>query len=335
MKFKKAGCLLLVTTMVVGLVGCGAGKKEAKYCYYFPAAHAYADTTSTYAKEFAEENNLDLRVMIGADWEQETQDTNMRALVADGYTSIMAYPSTDGAAGLFDELQTAGDVNIITYGGVTSEETERFGVATDVEAAAYQACEDVIDAIGGSGGILDVLELLNDTNTLKRQKGINDCIADHPGAEIVQEVAGIGSVDEGVEKISSALAANVDKIDGIVTTGNQASSAAVQVMDDYYQRNPDAKKIVLITIDTPNDVMEGLDKGIVYGTIAQNEKAHVVVPLTILKMMNEGYKKQEGTFFIDTGCVLVTKENVDTYQDDLDAITDQILEELPEKYLTK
>lgn len=266
----------MATTMVAGMAGCGAGKKEDKYCYYFPAAHTYADTTSKFAEEFAKENNIDLRVMIGADWEQETQDTNMRALVADGYTSIMAYPSTDGAAGLFDELQTAGDVNVVTYGGVTSEETERFGVATDVEAAAYQACEDVIEAIGGSGGILDVLEILNDTNTLKRQKGINDCIADHPGAELVQEVAGIGSIDEGVEKISSALAANVDSIDGIVTTGNQASSAAVQVMDDYYQRNPDAKKIVLITIDTPADVMEGLDKGIVYGTIAQNEKAHVV-----------------------------------------------------------
>lgn len=325
----------MATTMVAGMAGCGAGKKEDKYCYYFPAAHTYADTTSKFAEEFAKENNMDLRVMIGADWEQETQDTNMRALVADGYTSIMAYPSTDGAAGLFDELQTAGDVNVVTYGGVTSEETEHFGVATDVEAAAYQACKDVIEAIGGSGGILDVLEILNDTNTLKRQKGINDCIADHPGAELVQKVAGIGSVDEGVEKISSALAANVDSIDGIVTTGNQASSAAVQVMDDYYQRNPDAKKIVLITIDTPADVMEGLDKGIVYGTIAQNEKAHVVVPLTILKMMNEGYKKVDGTFFIDTGCVLVTEENKDSYQDDLDAITEQILKDLPEKYLTK
>lgn len=60
-----------------------------------------------------------------------------------------------------------------------------------------------------------------------------------------------------------------------------------------------------------------------------------VVPLTILKMMNEGYKKVDGTFFIDTGCVLVTEENKDSYQDDLDAITEQILKDLPEKYLTK
>lgn len=60
-----------------------------------------------------------------------------------------------------------------------------------------------------------------------------------------------------------------------------------------------------------------------------------VVPLTILKMMNEGCKKVDGTFFIDTGCVLVTEENKDSYQDDLDAITEQILKDLPEKYLTK
>ncbi|MBQ8305086.1 MAG: substrate-binding domain-containing protein [Blautia sp.] len=334
---KRVMSAVMAAALTAGLfsVNTTAFADDNKYCYYFPAAHAYADESSKAAQEYADENGLDFKVFIGSDWEQETQDTNMRALVADGYTSILAYPSTDGAAGLFEELQEAAGANIITYGGVTTQETERFGCATDVEAAAYEACADVIEAIGGEGGVLDVLEQLNDTNTLKRQKGINQCIEDHPGAELVQEVAGINNVEEGVEKISAALAANADKIDGIVTTGNQASSAAVQVMNDYYDRNPDAKKIVLITIDTPNDVMEGIESGVVYGTIAQNVNAHVQVPLKILMMLNDGWTKREGTFFIDTGCVLVTKENVDSYQEDLDKVTERIFEEIPELYLEK
>lgn len=250
--------------------------------------------------------------LFGADWEQATQDNNMRTLVADGYTSFLAYPTTDGASGLFDELAEFG-VNIITYGASTSAQTELISAGTDVEAAAYQACEETINAMGGEGGILNVLEVLTDTNTLKRQKGVNDCIDAHEGVELVQEVAGINSIEEGVEKISSALAANSDTINGIVCTGNQSSSAAVQVLNDYYERNPEAEKIYLVTIDTPEDVVEGIKSGVVYGTIAQNTRAHGQLPLAILKLLNEGYTKQDGVFFIDTGCVLATAENLETY----------------------
>ena len=77
--------------------------------------------------------------MVGADWEQSTQDTNMRTLVADGYNAISVYPTSDGAAGLYEELEQQG-VNIVGYGASTSEESELFCVATDVEAAAYTAC---------------------------------------------------------------------------------------------------------------------------------------------------------------------------------------------------
>lgn len=332
-KFYAGLAVAMSAVMTLGMA-VTANAADHKYCFYFPAAHAYGDETSKYAQEYADENGLDLKIMVGPDWEQSSQDTNMRALAADGYDSFMVYPSSDGASGLFDELESSG-MQIVTYGACTSDEKEMFSAATDVEQAAYTACDEVIKAMGGKGGILDVLEVLTDTNTLKRQKGVNQCIKDNDGVELVQEVAGINSIDEGVEKISSALAANDGKINGIVCTGNQSSSAAVQVLNDYYDRNPDADKIILITIDTPDDVMDGIDKGIVYGTIAQNTQAHGQVPLAILKLLNEGYKKVDGTFFIDTGCVLVTKDNKDTYKEDLQKLTDQLIGDLTTKYLEK
>jgi len=336
---KKIISIVLAAAILLSLcvlAGCSKNsQKDLKMVWYFPAAHAYGDEVSGYVKQFTEDYKTDVKIMVGSDWEQATQDSNLRALVADGYNAISAYPSTDGAAGLYDELEQQG-VNIVGYGASTSEQKEMFCVATDVEAAAYTACEEVIKAMGGKGGILDVLEVLTDTNTLKRQKGVNDCIAAHDGVELVQEVADINSIDQGVEKISSALTANVDKINGIVCTGNQSSSAAVQVLNDYYDRNPGAAPIYLVTIDTPDDVMEGIKSGVVYGTIAQNTFAHGYIPCVILYMMgHDGYKKVDGTFFIDSGCVLVTKDNIDTYKDDLQKVTDQIIKDLSTKYLTK
>ncbi|MBR1558621.1 MAG: substrate-binding domain-containing protein [Clostridia bacterium] len=322
--------------LLIGIltVSCASAVAEGKYVWYFPAAHAYADEVMGYVETFTADTGIEVRTMIGSDWEQSTEDANLQALVADGYTNISCYPSTDGAAGLFDELKSFG-VNVVCYGAGTSQGTEDFVVATDVEAAAYAACGYVIDAMGGSGGILDVLEVLTDTNTLKRKDGVDRCIAEHDGVELIQEVAGINSIDEGVEKISSALYANIESINGIVCTGNQSSSAAVQVLDDYYARNPDADKIYLVTIDTPDDVMNGIRSGVVYGTIAQNTFAHGYIPMQILTMMNDGYKKVEGTYFIDSGCVLVTVDNIDAFGDDLQAVTDQIIADLPNVYLTK
>ena len=330
---KRIICLGVVLVMVL-LMGANAFA-EGKYVWYFPAAHAYGDEVMGYVNRFVADTGCEVKTMIGADWEQSTEDANLQALVADGYTNISVYPSSDGAAGLFDELEGFG-VNVICFGAGTSQATEKFCVATDVEAAAYDACGYTIEAMGGQGGILNVLEVLTDTNTLKRKDGIDRCIAEHDGVELVQEVAGINSIDEGVEKISSALYANLEQINGIVCTGNQSSSAAVQVLDDYYARNPEADKIYLVTIDTPEDVMNGIDSGVVYGTIAQNTFAHGYIPMKILQLMNEeGYKKAEGAYFIDSGCVLVTQENKETFGEDLQKVTDQIIADLTTVYLTK
>ncbi len=327
---------IAILASVAVLAGCGGSKsKELKMVWYFPAAHAYGDEVSSYVEQFQKDTGIEVKIMIGADWEQATQDNNLRTLVADGYNAISVYPTSDGAAGLYEELIGQG-VNIIGYGASTTEASEQFCVATDVEAAAYTACEEVIKAMGGQGGILNVLEVLTDTNTLKRQKGVNDCIAAHEGVELVQEVAGINNIDEGVEKISAALTANAGAINGIVCTGNQSSSAAVQVLEDYYARNPDADPIYLVCIDTPEDVMKGIESGVVYGTIAQNTFAHGYIPCEILRLMGqEGYKKVEGTFFIDSGCVLVTKDNMNSFNDDLMEVTEQIKKDLTTKYLTK
>ena len=77
---------------------------------------------------------------------------------------------------LYSDIATFG-VRVAGWGASTSAQTELLAVASDVEAAAYTATEEAIKGMGGSGGILNVLEVLVDTNTLKRRDGVNACIA--------------------------------------------------------------------------------------------------------------------------------------------------------------
>lgn len=54
-----------------------------------------------------------------------------------------------------------------------------------------------------------------------------------------------------------------------------------------------------------------------------------------LKLMGEGYTVKDDQYFIDSGIVLVTKDNTDSYAEDLEEVTKGILEKLPTDYLTK
>ena len=146
---KKIISIVLAIAIIASLAmlaGCGKKDeaKEMKMVWYFPAAHAYGDEVSGYVEQFMADKGVDVKIMIGADWEQATQDNNLRALVADGYNAISVYPTSDGASGLYDELLGQG-VNIVGYGASTSAETEQFCVATDVEAAlAAPAAEGTV-----------------------------------------------------------------------------------------------------------------------------------------------------------------------------------------------
>lgn len=325
---------LIASILVVLIAFSVSALAEDKLAWYFVYSSPYGEEVMSYVEKFMEDTGEDVRILIGSQNDQMTQDNNLRALVGDGYKYIASYPGSDGAAGLYDELSSYG-VKVVGYGAPTATEAESFCVATDVYAAAYAACDYIIDAMGGTGGVLNVLGLVNDTNTLKRKTAVEDCIAAHEGVELVQNIVDVKTIDQGVEKISSAISAHVDEIDAIVCTHTAASSAAVQVLDDYYARNPEAKKIQLICIDTPDDVIKGIENGIVYGTIAQNTFAHGYVPMMILKLMSEGWEKVEGNYFIDSGHVLVTKDNLDNYAEERIDVTNQIIEDLTTKYLTK
>jgi ribose transport system substrate-binding protein len=71
------------------------------------------------------------------------------------------------------------------------------------------------------------------------------------------------------------------------------------------------------------------------GTIAQNPFGHGYISCALLKLMLDGWKPVKPYQFIEAGDVLITKENVETYAKDVDAITEKIKGELTTKYLSK
>ncbi len=310
--------------------------KPSKIVWYAPAPHPYFDEVKMGVEQFVKEQGIEVDMQIGPDWTQASQNEKVEALAAQGMTALSIYPcDASGANGLYEEL-TARGIHVINFGTDTGKPTTAsFAVATDVQQAAYDATEVVIHMMGKKGNILNVLEVLEDPNTTLRKKGVEECVAKYPDVKIIQEVAGIKTLEEGVDKIESALSANAGQVDGIVCTGFNTTVAMVQTLSDYYEKQGKDKKIYTVGIDTDPNVIKAIQDGTLDATIAQNPKGHGYISCMMLKLLGEGYTVKEGQYFINSGSVVVNKDNLTTYESDINKVTQGILNTLGEIYLTK
>lgn len=341
---KKIMASVLCGTMVLGGMAASVlaavpvqAAEESKLAWYAPAPHPYFDEVKKGVEKFVEEQDTEVIIQIGPDWTQASENEKVEALVAQGVTGLSIYPcDASGANGLYEEINEKMGVDIINFGTDTAKPTAAsFAVATDVKQAAMDATEALIEMMGGKGKILNVLEVLEDPNTALRKEGVEEVVAKYPDVEIIQEIAGIKTQEEAVSKIESALSANMGEINGIVCTGMVTSVGMTQTLEDYYAKQPDAEHIYAIGIDTDSGVMKGIEEGTIDATIAQNSAGHGYISCMALKLMGEGYTVKDDQYFVDSGIVLVTKDNMDSYAEELDAVTAEILEKLPVDYLTK
>lgn len=340
MKSKMIASVLCAAVLVGGLAGSVLtvqAEPETKIAWYAPAPHPYFDEVKKGVEKFVEEQDTEVVIQIGPDWTQASENEKVEALVAQGVNALSIYPcDASGANGLYEEITEKMGVNVINFGTDTAKPTTAsFAVGTDVKQAAMDATEALIEMMGGKGKILNVLEVLEDPNTALRKEGVEEVVAKYPDVEIIQEIAGIKNQEEAVSKIESALSANIGEINGIICTGMVTSVGMTQTLNDYYAKQPDAEHIYTVGIDTDPGVMKGIEDGVIDATIAQNSAGHGYISCMALKMMGEGYKIKDDQYFIDSGIVLVTKDNMDSYAADLEVVTKEILDKLPTDYLTK
>jgi ribose transport system substrate-binding protein len=312
-----------------------AAAGDFKPVWYAPAPHPYFEEVRAGIEAYEAESGIAVEKQIGPDWEQGSQNERMEALAAKGFNSFSVYPAdASGANGLYEEL-TARDINIISFGTSTAQPTTAsFAVATDVKAAAMRAAEELIKAMGEKGNIINVLEVLEDPNTALRKQGIEEVVARYPDVTIIQEVAGMASVEEATQKVGDALSANIDKVDGIIATGYTPSVAIAQVLTEYKARDG-ARTIHAVGIDTDEVVMQAIKDGVMDGTIVQNPYGHGYLSMLLLQYLSEGYKPKADAYFVDAGFAFATQENLETYAEDVLAVTEQIKSELLDKYLEK
>jgi len=335
---KKAFLVMMVLLTAAGtLFASGTqegGSDKKKIAWYASAVHPYFDAVQKGVDAFAADTGIEVHVQIGPDWTQDSQTQNVEALAAMGYKGFSIYPSDpSGANGLYEELTERGSC-VVNFGTSTVQPTTAsFAVATDVKYAAMVAAEELISLMGGKGNILNVLEVVTDANTILRKEGIEEVVAKYPDVHIIQEIGDMTSIEEAMEKIENAMAANIDKLDGIICTGYTTTVAAASILSPHNQSGAD--RIAFVGIDDDPAVLEAIANGSIDATIAQNPYGHGYLSCQLISLMLDGYKPKPGKYFVNAGLAVVKQDNVDTYSNDLTAVTQDILSSLTTEYLEK
>ena len=300
---------------------------------YEPLPHPYCTAVGEGGEAYSKEHGVGVRIVVGQESTQANVNANVESMFTLGYKAFAIYPvDPAGSKGLFNRLTRAGRF-VVAYGAQPEPGTETpFAVATDTRSAATLAAEKLVELLGEHGRILNVLESLTDANTPIRKAAIEAVVARYPDVQIIQTVGDVTTEQKAREKIESALVARGNEVDGIICTGYTTTVAAAVLLSEHNNK-PGEKRIHFVGLDTDDRVLEAIRNGSIDMTLAQNPFGHGYISCALLDLLLHGWRPKADYQFIDSGCVPVTKTNVDTFQKTVQAMTKTIVAELKTKYL--
>ncbi len=265
-------------------------------------------------------------------WDLNAQNELIETMMAQGFNAFAIFPGDpNGTNGTIEELM-AQDIPTVLVGGCTTEPTQaQFCIATDVANSAYLGTQALIESMGGEGTIVHFAGFLVDPNTQLRMAAVERAVEETGGkVTLLQHLADIDSQEEADNKINALLAASMDEIDGIVSTAYVPTVVGATAL-----KNLGDKRIKMVGIDDDPIVLQAITDGFLVGTMSQNPYGQAYVASYALDRLRNGCQMNaDAPFLIDSGTFLIGPDKVETYTDDLKALTTEITDGFESNYMT-
>ncbi|QWW71055.1 sugar ABC transporter substrate-binding protein [Rhizobium sp. WYJ-E13] len=301
--------------------------------YFAPWEQAAADA----AKDFG---IAAVDYKVPSEWKLEAQTELLESLAAQGTNGFGVFPGDAVGINATVSEMKSNSIPSVALGGCAQDPTDvGLCLATDVSQSAYLGTKALIEAMGGKGTIVHLAGLLVDPNTTLRVKAVEKAVGETNGAvTLLQTVGDTDSQEQGDQKINALLAAQKDKINGMIATGYISSVVAATAL-----KNLGDKKIKLVGIDDDKIILDGIRDGFVAGTMAQNPYGQAYIGAYVLDQMAEGCSVKadapwiatpQTAHFVDSGTLLISAKNVDGYKDDLKALTKKLQASFKDTYLS-
>jgi ribose transport system substrate-binding protein len=232
----------------------------------------------------------------------------MEELIAQKVNGIAISAVEDaGLAPVIGKAREAGII-VITFDAPAPSSTASTYIGTDNKEAGYIAGKEMINRLGGSGDVAILQGGLSATNLNQRTEGFKKAL-DEAGLTLLTIEDTKGDFARTILK-TEKLIENYPTLNGIFGVAAYGAPAAATVVKSRNLQD----SIVVGGFDDLSDTVNLIKEGIIDFSIVQ--KTYKMGWLSIEKLLAISENDVVNKIY-DTGVLIITSENVNTYKEDL------------------
>ena len=239
--------------------------------------------------------------------DREQQIQVVEGFAAQGVDGIVLAPLDNRAlVRPVDDAQRAGVPTVIIDSGIESENIVSF-VATDNRKGGSLAADRMGQLLNGKGKVLVLRYAEGSASTTEREAGFIDQLkAKFPEIELVSTDQYAGATRDTAKRASENLLNRFgDEVQGIFTPNESSTAGMLLALQDIGK----AGKVSFVGFDASQTFIDALNANQLHGIVVQNpfNMGYLGVRTMVDKLLGKPVEKK-----IDTGVMLVTKENMES-----------------------
>lgn len=262
---RKLFVVLLVLALAVGTLFAG-GENEEKGAVYGLSLSTLNNPFFVTLKEGAESKAAELGitlVIMDSQDDSAKEAVNMEDLIQQEVDAILVNPTdADAIVPSVMKANVAGiPVFTIDRGATDGEVTAH--VASDNVAGGKMAAEFLLEAIGGSGKVVELEGIAGTSAARDRGEGFNAVVGAASGVEVVARQTANFNRAEGLSVFENILQAQPE-VDGVFAHNDEMILGAIEAA-----KAAGRGAIVFVGFDAVDDAVAAVEKGFLAATVAQ------------------------------------------------------------------
>jgi ribose transport system substrate-binding protein len=238
------------------------------------------------------------------DREQQIQD--VEGFTAQGVNGIVLAPLDNRAlVRPVADAQRSGVPTVIIDSGLESDEFVSF-VATDNRKGGSLAAERMGQLLNGKGKVLMLRYAEGSASTTEREEGFLETIKKFPEIQLVSTDQYAGATRDTAKRASENLLNRFgDEVQGIFTPNESSTAGMLLALQDIGK----AGKVSFVGFDSSKTFIDAINANQLHGIVVQNpfNMGYLGVKTMVDSLLGKPVNRK-----IDTGVMLVTKENMQT-----------------------
>src|SRR5690349_19629619 len=216
-----------------------------------------------------------------------------------------------------DKAVAAG-IPVITVDSDAPASKRLFFIGTNNYQAGFAGGQRLAQGLKGKGNVV-VFTMPDQSNLQERLRGYKDALAKSPNIKITRVVDIQGDPRIAFDTTTQIVGKERDKVDGFVCLEAQSGKEVAGVLSSYKVTGK-----VVIAMDTDQETLDWIQKGVIAATIAQKPYTMAFVGM---QMLDNLYHHKPPSWdkdwsidnyspipsFVDTGSDLIDKSNVDSF----------------------